>query len=257
MKNNFTIDFNKAVICTKALKDYYALKEDDTEVIYPSTIEKNSYKYVIYIFYSCLLDYGMRSKIYHKNLVHTYKCYPDIFDPKYVVDTYKSNSGELKDIIVNNIHPRYPNVALEKWLNLSEYLNDNKDLYDKIKVVNSYKDLSEIIMNIKGFGQKTGGLLLRLIYESGIVNFTFSLENIPIDRHDIEISYLNGVVNKNYLNEVEITSLGSTWVKAANKNNLNPALIDRYLWSVGNTFCNSKKCIDCPLNKTCKGKDSK
>ncbi len=37
------------------------------------------------MFYSCLLDYGMRSKIYHKNLVDTYEKYPNIFDPNYAI----------------------------------------------------------------------------------------------------------------------------------------------------------------------------
>ena len=253
-KSDFKINLPKAITCSKYLKDYFSSIEDNSEVIFPNSIQNKSYEYIIYIFYSCLLDYGTRSKIYHRNLVNTYNKYPFIFDPKYIVDNYIEKSDELRNIIVNNIHPRYPNVATKKWLDLSLYLNDNDNLYDKIKSVKSYQELESMILNIKGFGQKTGGLLLRLIYESGICNFTFELLNIPIDRHDIEISYLNGVTNEFCLNNDEISDLGKTWVKAAKENNLDPALIDRYLWAVGNTFCNNKNCMECPLSKTCRRK---
>ncbi|MCH5167010.1 MAG: hypothetical protein J1F35_03870 [Erysipelotrichales bacterium] len=254
MNNSFNIDFDKANICSKLLRDYYSESQSSAEVSYPSNLNKNSESYLIYIFYSCLLDYSMRSVIYHKNLIETYNEYPYIFNPKYVVDNFTNNLDELKNIIVNNIHPRYPNVAVNKWISLSIYLNDNQDLFNRIKSIKSFDELANLILSIKGYGQKTGGLLLRLIYESGISDFNFDLENIPIDRHDIEISYLNGVVNKKILNEEEINSLGESWVKAASINNVASADIDKYLWTVGNQFCNNKKCGECPLSNTCKRK---
>lgn len=249
------IDLDKAIICSKCLDDYFKEQVSAAEVSYPSNLKKNSKDYLIYVFYSCLLDYGMRSSIYHDNLINTYNKYSQIFGPKHVVDNYIGNEEELRNIIVNNIHPRYPNVAVKKWIDLSIYLNDNKYLYENIKSMNSYERLENLIFSIKGFGQKTGGLLLRLIYESGISNFTFELENIPIDRHDIEISYLNGIVNKSILNEDEIRNLGKCWVEAAKQNNITPVDIDKYLWSVGNKFCNNKNCFECPLHNTCKRKD--
>lgn len=253
--NSFTIDVAKANICSKLLADYYSSKVSAAEVSYPASLNKNSREYLIYIFYSCLLDYGMRSRMYHNNLINTYNKYPKIFNPEYVVLNYKENEEELKSIIVNNIHPRYPNVAVSKWIELSIYLNNNSDLYEKIKSTKSYQELASIILSIKGYGQKTGGLLLRLIYESGISSFDFDLENIPIDRHDIEISYLNGVANKANLSNEEIINLGKCWVEAARLNNITPTDIDKYLWTIGNQFCNSKKCVDCPLVSTCKRKD--
>lgn len=254
MKNSFIIDVNNAKICSKLLSNYYASNNSSAEVSYPTSLDKKSREYLIYVFYSCLLDYGMRSSIYHNNLINTYNKYPEIFDPKYVVINYKGDEDRLKDIIVNNIHPRYPNVAVLKWIELSIYLNNNNNLFEKIKSTKSYQELAKIILSIKGFGQKTGGLLLRLIYESGISSFDFDLENIPIDRHDIEISYLNGVVNKPNLSNDEIISLGKCWVEAARVNGITPSEIDKYLWTVGNQFCNNKKCGECPLTSTCKKK---
>lgn len=33
--------------------------------------------------------------------------------------------------------------------------------------------------------------------------------------------------------------------------NINPSDIDKYLWKVGNSFCNKKNCEECPLNQMC------
>lgn len=105
------------------------------------------------MFYSCLLDYGMHSKIYHKNLIETYIKYPNIFQPSYVNGI---SEVQLRDIIVNNIHPRYPNVAIKKWIVLSNELNKYDSILEHLKTISSFDKLNKFIKNIKGYGQKTG-----------------------------------------------------------------------------------------------------
>lgn len=250
-------NFDKACYCTKRMKAYFEVVDERAIVPVPESIEINSLEYVTYLFYSCLLDYGMRSKIYHTNLMETYKKYPMIFKPSYVTDNYLNNTESLLEIIKDNIHPRYPNIALKKWLELSEFLSKkypNQSLITKIVSLSSYKELYNFITSIKGYGQKTGGLLLRLIYESGIGSFNDELSDIPIDRHDIEISYLNGVVTSDKLNNKEIKELGELWIKAASKYGVSPCHIDKYLWTIGNSFCLKKKCLECPLKDNCQRK---
>lgn len=250
-------NFNKAFSCAKNMKEYFDKIDENARVSIPENIEKNSLEYITYIFYSCLLDYGMHSKLYHANLIETYKKYSEIFRPNYVVNKYLDNKDELLQIIKENIHPRYPNIALKKWLELSEFINNNypeEKLIETIKSLDSYKALYEFIINIKGYGQKTGGLLLRLIYESGICNFNDEINDIPIDRHDVEISYLNGIVQKEKLNTKELKELGTTWIKAAKKCGVSACSIDKYLWSIGNSLCFKKKCLECPLKDNCKRK---
>lgn len=250
-------NIEKATFCAKKMKDYFKQVSQGANIEIPKEIKFASNEHITYIFYSCLLDYGMRSKIYHSNLIDTYKKNKNIFNPKFVVDNYLNNELELFTIIKSNIHPRYPNVALKKWITLSMFLNDNypdTTLKDKIISLNSYTELYNFITSINGYGQKTGGLLLRLIYESGICNFKDELQNIPIDRHDIEISYLNGIVSKNKLNKDEIKELGSIWIKAASNNNISACDIDKYLWTIGNTLCAKKGCYNCPINLNCRSK---
>ncbi len=241
-------DLDKAKSCTSKMKNYFNSTEEISSVEIPDNIKIDSNEYIYYIFYSCLLDYGMRSKIYHANLINTYKKYKDIFNPNYVVKNFKDNKDGLLKIIKDNIHPRYPNVSLKKWLELSEFLAinySNDKLKEKIVSLESYKELYNFITSIKGFGQKTGGLLLRLIFESGLCSFSDKLQDIPIDRHDVEISYLNKVVDKENLNSEELKELGTIWIKAAEENNISACDID---------LCSKKKCNECPIKTECKTK---
>ena len=202
------------------------------------------------MFYSCLLDYGMRSKIYHQNLINTYSSHPEIFNPRYVIN----NNQNLLEILKNNVHPRYPNIAIKKWLTLSNELAKYDNLRETIKSFKSFNDLNEFVKKINCYGQKTGGLLLRSIVDAKICNFD-ALDFIPLDRHDIEISYLNNIVSTKKLSSKEINNLSTVWIENAKKVGISPSDIDKYLWEVGNQFCNSKNCVECPLNQRCQTKE--
>lgn len=237
------------------LDNFFANKNTDNlaNVKYPRHIIYKSNEWLIYIFYSCLLDYGMRSKIYHTNLIQTYNLHPNIFNPHYVVLNYSNNQDELLTIIRENIHPRYPNIALKKWLNLSTFLSEFPNILDIIEKMKSFEELNAFIKNINGYGQKTGGLLLRLIMDAHICEFN-DLKTIPLDRHDIEISYLNGIINKTKLTEKEICLLSKNYIDESKSFNVSASQIDKYLWEIGNRFCNKRDCLNCPLSKNCKKK---
>lgn len=95
----------------------------------------------------------MRSKIYHNNLINTYEKYPSIFCPKYVS---QMKEAELHSIIVKNIHPRYPNVATKKWINISNELLKYDNILSYLKTMKDINELNQFIKVIKGYGQKNG-----------------------------------------------------------------------------------------------------
>ncbi len=249
--NEVIFDKEKLSICLSKIKAYFKNIDSVSNVEYPKEVKYRSHEWLVYIFYSCLLDYGMKSKLYHERLIQTYHNYKDIFNPKLVKDY---NENELLQIIKNNIHPRYPNVALKKWLNLANVLENYDNLLEKIQTFNHFSELVYFIQQIKGYGQKTGGLLLRLIAEANICSFDEEIPFIPLDRHDIEISYLNGIINKNKLNEKNIRQLSNLYIQKGRQLNISPCDVDKYLWEIGNSFCNKKACVTCPLQDTCKKK---
>ncbi len=242
------VNYNQCINVVMCLNNYFKDKDGLANVEYPSNILYKTNEYYLYMFYSCLLDYGMRSKVYHKNLVNTYNVYPDIFIPRNVL---KMNENVLKDIIVKYIHPRYPNIAIKKWISLSQALAKYESVLDYLKGISSFEELKFFIRNITGYGQKTGGLLIRIICDSQICNFKENIESIPIDRHDIEISYLTGIISDKKIGEKNIKILSDTYVKIGKELDINPSDIDKYLWEVGNSFCNKKECQNCPLRCHC------
>lgn len=237
--------------------DKYFSNSDINEVAnveFPNEIEYKSNEWLYYIFYSCLLDYGMRSKIYHNNLINTYHNYKDIFNPQYILNNFNNHTNILQQIIKENIHPRYPNIAVNKWIKLSAELSKYNSLLEHIKSFKTFKELNKFVKNINGYGQKTGGLLLRLIYESNICNFSDDISTIPLDRHDIEISYLNEIINTKTLTSKQIKELSDAYIKYSNKININPNKVDKYLWEIGSKFCDKKDCENCPLCSNCSTK---
>lgn len=242
------INYNRCLNVVKRLDSEFGNTLGLASVEFPETITLGTNDYFRYMFYSCLLDYGMRSKVYHKNLINTYRKYPCIFNPKSVS---KLSENDLYDIIINNIHPRYPNVATKKWITLSNELSKYDNILECLQEISSFEDLDKFIKGIKGYGQKTGGLLIRIIYDSKICNFCDDVTSIPIDRHDIEISYLTNIIDENKLSNKQIEQLSNMYVKASKESNVNPSDLDKYLWNVGNSFCSIKKCDNCPLNEMC------
>lgn len=243
------IDYNRCKETIIILDKYFANKNGIANVEFPESIKYKSKEYYFYMFYSCLLDYGMRSKIYHKNLIETYEKYSNLFCPEHVMNMKEE---DIHDIIVNNIHPRYPNVATKKWICLSNELIKYNNILIYLKGISSFNELNNFIKHFKGFGQKTGGLLIRIICDSKICDFYENINSIPIDRHDIEISFFNHIIDKQNISSTQIHELSDTYVKVGQELNVNPSEIDKYLWEIGNSFCNKKNCEGCPLNNTCK-----
>lgn len=242
------IDYKKCEEVIKLLGSHFEKEEKVADIEYPSTIEYGSNEYCLYMLYSCLLDYGTRSKIYHKNLTNTYMRYPNIFNPSIVC---KMSEESLKEIIVNNIHPRYPSVATKKWISVSNELLKYDNFLDYLKTIKSFDELNRFVLAIKGFGQKTGGLLVRIICDLKICDFDEEVKSIPIDRHDIEISYLTNIIDTKKPSKSDIMNLSNAYVSSSKKLKINPSNLDKYLWEIGNTYCNNKKCGECPLNSLC------
>lgn len=85
------------------------------EVLLPENIEHGSIEHYRYLFYSCMLNYGMKSSILHENLMKLYEQKPLIFSPKYICKTYENNFDALADILRSYVHVRYPNQCAKNW----------------------------------------------------------------------------------------------------------------------------------------------
>lgn len=228
----------------------------------PKSIELRSAEHYRYLFYSCLLNYGIKSTTLHENLRHLYEQYLDLFSPNYIVEFYPNCYTELADILRSYIHVRYPNECAKRWIDLSTILHtqyhDNPQ--EMFIGKSTYYEFKKSISQIKGLGQKTGGLLLRMLIDNDMLKSSDGIAEIPIDRHDVDLCIWLNVISDFTADEIKkskkiIKLLSDIWVQAANNLSISPSLADQYLWAIGSDYCTSRNCVNCPLHHLCKRKE--
>ena len=221
-------DTSRPRVVIRRLREFFSTADSLTATLTPpKELEWGSKEHFLYLFYGCLLDYGMKSSFYHKNLKKAYKQKPDLFDPQYIVETFQRNIQDLADVLKDLVRVRFPNEGARRWLSLSATLLEkyNGDPRDMFTPLMSFNDAKNVILSIKGFGQKTGGLLIRILYENDLITVQGNLNHIPIDRHDVEISIMVGVVDNDGVrtdSTTVIEQLSSIWVEASLAEDVDP-----------------------------------
>lgn len=261
---NFEINLTKAINSLKLMHNYFTNKEieNKAQVVLPNVIEHNSSQHFCYLFFSCLLNFGMRSNILHENLCLLYETNSEIFSPQYIVENYSNNYTKLAKLLSSKVHIRYPNECAKRWIALSELLHANFDNNPQNLFVgkNKYNEYKLAISQINGFGQKTGGLLLRMLIDNEMLISSDGIAEIPIDRHDIDLCVWLEVISNISTSEIRknkkiVNLLSATWVQASKELSISPSLTDQYLWIIGTQFCVSRNCKSCPLHYVCSRKD--
>lgn len=257
-------NFHNAETGLKAMHSYFASKsiQGQAQVVVPPSIELHSAAHYRFLFYSCLLDYGMRSRVLHENLLLLYEQHPYLFSPSYIMNNYSDTHVGLAALLRSYTHVRYPNECARRWIGLSILLhtNWNDDPQEMFKGKSTYYEYKEAINQVKGLGQKTGGFLLRMLIDNEMLKPSDGIAEIPIDRHDVDLSIWLGVLSGFTSDEIKrsknlIKLLSDTWVQAANHLSISPSLADRYLWIIGSEFCVSRNCVYCPIKQLCKRRE--
>lgn len=258
------INLYNAELSLKVMHTYFVNKDiqKQTQITVPKSIILYSATHYCYLFYNCLINYGIKSNILHENLLRLYEQRPNLFSPSYIMETYSINYEELAKILRSNIHVRYPNECAKRWIGLStilhtQYQDNPKEMF---KGKSKYYEFKNAISKIKGFGQKTGGLLLRMLIDNDMLKPIDGIQEIPIDRHDIDLCIWLGIISGLTADEIKksqktIKLLSDTWIKAANNFYISPSLADQYLWIIGSEFCTLKNCVHCPINHLCNRKE--
>lgn len=257
----YSVNANNAEVSLKLMQQYFADKNinEEATVTLPKGIIQGSDLHYRYLFYSCLVNYGVKSTLLHKNLIRLYEQNPLIFSPSYICETYANDYALLTDVLRSFLNMRYPNQCAKNWFCLSDILHtqyhDNpKELFAN---KSSYYEFYDAVCKLKGFGQKTGGFLLRILIENDLLTPIDGIAEIPIDRHDIDLSIWLGVISNITVDEIKkskkaIKQLSNIWVMVSNKNSISPSLTDRYLWIIGSQLCSKNKCDICPLHVECR-----
>jgi len=262
----YQYDMDKARYVVRILHNYFKSEQSIKKATIepPNNIKWGSKEHFLYIFYGCLLDYGVKSSYYHKRLKSTYLIYPSLFNPEFIVKKFTQDISKLAEVLRSYLGVRFPTEAAKRWLALSYvlYSTYNCDPRNLIKASQDLNNLKKRILEIRGFGQKTGGFLIRILYENNLLDHIYGgqdIQFIPIDRHDVRISIRLGVIkfsgkypSKQTINSnSQLEKLSQLWVEASMHEGVDPAETDRNLWLLGSELCALRKCTFCPVRNIC------
>ncbi len=266
----YEYDIDRARETARALHSYFrdAQTVRKATIELPEDIEYESRDHYLYVFYGCLLDYGVRSYHYHQRLRLAYSEFRELFNPDYILENFENDIEGLSRILSRYLRVRFPTEAAKRWFSLSEVLCRKYDCDPRnlIKEATTLYELRNLVTEIRGFGQKTGGLLIRILYENGLLG---NMNNdcmpfIPIDRHDVKVSMRLGIIrgleedsSSDRVSNRLPAELSKIWVEASVLESIDPAETDRNLWLLGSGLCASNKCYLCPVKGLCSQNSSR
>jgi hypothetical protein len=246
----------------------------------PSNIQKGSREHALYLFFVAPATYYADSEILWSNFNRFYEERPEFFDPEYIINNFiqeggnivsSKTKGTLKDIIAENLRHGFSSEIARRWYQNSrklyrEYEGDPRNIFKN--VFDAEEALRRLNVGKKkencfrGFGQKTGNLLLLWFSKYGLLDEKFDTYTIevPFDRHAINFTVGHEIVT------VEGTPHKKDFVLFAKENfkrnflkdKTDPRKFTEAQWILGSKVCSKNDCVtsieekDCPFYEPCK-----
>lgn len=241
-----------------------AEQEDLVENQIPQGVKLLSKEHAQFLFYIVPNDHGVKSSRLYARAKELYKLRTSLFSSSEVIRSY--STPEDPDLIESTgrfLGTRYPTETAKCWYLNSQRL-ENLFSGDPRRLFRSHRVAQELLDEItafRGYGPKTGGMLLRAAVGLGFTR-PIGLEDVlvPVDIHDTRIAFMTGIVSivdnvvnfdsspdyYTYVPEVQTVirdtckAQGLPWPD-----------VDRALWLIGSRGCVMRRCWSCPLQDLC------
>ena len=240
-----------------------AVLDDLVENQIPKGVELLSREHALFLFFIVSNDHGTKSSNLYARAKELFQVQRDLFEPTTILKLFDGpDDPELVEATGFALGTRYPKETAKSW-----YLNSMRlqELFagDPRNLFCGYTDAQRLYKEItafRGYGPKTGGMLVRAIVGLGFVKVS-GLENVlvPVDIHDSRISFFTGIVSINGSNQDAepdyysyVRDIQRILLNACNASGLSWADVDRALWLVGSKGCVRRRCSLCPLQNLCK-----
>ena len=222
----------------------------------PNTVKFASREHANFYFYLIYNDHGTKSINLYERFKNLYDTVPYIFNANYVINNF--NEESLYQEYLSNLGLRYPKEAAKSWIKNSYMLvkDYNAQAINLYNSTNNAVELFNKIKKFRGYGHKTSGLLLRVIYGVGFNKNLYNFENVPlpVDIHDSRIAVMCNLydkINLNNLTSTHIKEISMMWQRISNELNIKWEELDRALWLLGSIGCANNRCLECPIKKYC------
>ncbi|HEY3315287.1 MAG TPA: hypothetical protein VGL40_08460 [Bacillota bacterium] len=234
--------------------------EDLVEHQIPEGVEGLSRDHALFLFYTVPNDHGMKSARLYAAAKRLFRECPRLFEPQSVIGTFVGpDDPDLIESTGQRLGTRYPRETARSWYAnsialLERYGGDPRTLW---RSSDDARTLMRNILSFRGYGPKTGGMLLRAVVGLGFSNVK-GIEEVllPVDIHDSRISFLTGIVRLNDPRAVPdyrayVTQVPKILLAACNALGLEWPDTDRALWLIGSRGCVGQRCARCPLADLC------
>jgi len=262
------VDKTRAIEIVRRLQAAYAQREgiledvdDLVEHQLPAGVRPLSREHALFLTFTVVNDHGLKSRRLYDRAKSLYSARPGLFDPEEVPTIYSDGADErlMKDAVAP-LGVRYPRVAAQNWFQNAIHLRDKYES-DARHLFNCSKVAAKVlaaICDLRGYGPKTGGMLLRAAVGLGLTKLR-GLEEVllPVDIHDSRISFFVRILRDTelsretpdyyaYAKHVQVAlasacrTAGVSWLD-----------VDRALWLIGSRGCVRVQCAFCPLRMSC------
>lgn len=236
--------------------------EDLVEYQIPVGVRPLSRDHALFLFFTLVNDHGTKSRRLYAKAKELFRSNRGLFEPATVVAQYSVGGVDrLVDDVCGKLGTRYPRVAAITWLENALKLREYYDS-DPRRVFRSSQDARDVIgaiCDFRGYGPKTGAMLLRAVVGLGFAQLS-NVQHVlvPVDIHDSRISFYVGAVEDDgqstgahpeYYSHVR--DIQALLTRACREEGVAWPDVDRALWLIGSRGCVSRRCAECPLLRYC------
>jgi endonuclease III len=238
-----------------------AEKSDLVENQVPDGASPGSAEHATFLFFVVCHDHGVRSRDLYRRAKVAYSERPWLFSAPDVIERFAGpDDAGLVEATVSNIGVRYPREGARRWyLNALRLLLEYDGRADRLfRSTSDATDLLKKICSFRGYGPKTGGMLLRAAVGLGLAQVDRQQEVlVPVDIHDARIASYTGILTTSPAPADEAAFRAYVpLVQRALRDSCREARVswldvDRALWLIGSRGCVLRRCSECPLLDLC------
>jgi endonuclease III len=229
----------------------------------PEGVAKLSVEHARFLFFVVSNDHGIKSSHLYSKAKQLFVQNPEIFNPSFVLRQFGTPyDRRLIELTGERLGTRYPKETAKGWFINSALIREHfeGEPLNLLRFSGAAKDLFSAIRRFRGYGPKTGGILLRAIVGVGFAKVT-GLDEVllPVDVHDTRISFLTRVLRNTGSKDLPGPQELAKYVKkvqmvlktACDRERESWLNVDRALWLIGSRGCSRGRCELCPISDLC------
>ncbi len=173
-------------------------QDDLVENQIPVGVAQGGFEHALFLFMIVPNDRGVKSSALWARSKDAFCTRPELFDLNWIANRFSENRAGLASILMKLIKPRYVNHSASAWIENAvrlarDFGGDPRALF---AASTDAREVARLIRSYRGFGPKTGGMMLRAAIGLGWAS-TEHLEEVevPVDVHDVRISLQTGILN--------------------------------------------------------------